>query len=129
VRASPFARGPHALAIILALAGCAATRVEVENESADAGPRPPIVLVHRFGATVSEVTENQGMFQQTFDATQGTTQDERSAEIARQVSERLADELVARINDLGLSARRASPGESVPRDALEEGQRNNKASE
>jgi hypothetical protein len=107
-----------ALAIAVALAGCASTRVEVEDESADAGPRPPVVLVHRFGSNVDEVTENQGMFQQAFDASQSTTADERSAAIARDVSERLADQLVARINDLGLSARRAVRGDEIPRDAL-----------
>jgi hypothetical protein len=108
----------YALAIAVALVGCASTRVEVQDESADAGPRPPVVLVHRFGWNVDEVTENQGMFQQAFDARQSTSADERSAAIARDVSERLADQLVGRINDLGLSARRAVRGEDVPRDAL-----------
>src|SRR5258705_454829 len=36
----------------------------------------------------------------------------------RDLSERMPDELVKRIGEMGLSARRAVPGEEVPRDAV-----------
>ena len=88
------------------------------KESAYAGARPPVVLVHRFGWNVDEVTANQGLFQRSFDATQSTTSDERSAAIARDASEQIADQLVTKINSLGLYARRALPGDVVPRDGL-----------
>ena len=104
--------------LAILLTACASTRVEVENEAADVGGRPPVVLVQRFGWNVDEVTENQGFIQQTIDASQSTTANQRSAEIARQVSERLADELVGWISSFGLDARRWRPGDDVPRDGL-----------
>jgi hypothetical protein len=117
-RMSPLRTLVGTFALALAVAGCATTRVEVENEAADVGGRPPIVLVQRFGWTVGEVTENQGFVQQRIDATESTTADQRSADIAREVSERLADELVSRIRSLGLDARRARGGDDVPLNGL-----------
>ena len=107
-----------ALSVAMLLSGCATTSVEVERESAVRVPQPSVVLVHRFGANLSEVTENQSVFQQGFDATQSTTTSERDAGIASGVSERMADELVARIAKMGLAARRADAGTDVPSDAL-----------
>jgi hypothetical protein len=102
----------------IALVGCAATTVQVEGENAAQLPRPSVVLVHRFAVNASEVTENQGFFQQTIDSAEGETASEKSAQIARDVSESLADALVQQINSLGIPARRAGAGESGPDDAV-----------
>jgi hypothetical protein len=104
--------------VALALAGCAATTVQVEGESADKLPRPSVVLVHRFAVNASEVTENQGFFQKAIDSAEGETSDEKTAQIARDVSESLADALVQQINSLGITARRTGAGESGPEDSV-----------
>lgn len=114
MRSYEWTRSALATTLAIALMGCASTTVQVEDEATRVGGRPPVVLVHRFGWTLDEVTQNQGAFQQVIDATQSTTMDERSAAIARDVSERLADELVGDLQAMGLDARRARPGDDVP---------------
>jgi hypothetical protein len=107
------------LGIMVALAGCAQTTVRPEQETSAIGLRPPeIVLVYRFGVNASEVTENQGIFQQAINATDSTTQGERANAIAEQVSNRLADQLVTGINGLGMAATRATRDTYVPPGAL-----------
>ena len=102
----------------VALSGCAQTTVQVERDTATAGRRPAIVLVRRFAVTASEVTANQGILQSIRDAADGTSVGARDAAIAAEVSERVADDLVARIGALGLPARRAGTQEPVPADAV-----------
>lgn len=110
--------GVGMLVAAVALAGCASTTVDVERESSVQLPPPSVILVNRFAVSADEVTENQGFFQQTIDAAQGVTPSERERQIALDVAERLADVLVERIDQLGLPARRAAPGEEGPRDAV-----------
>lgn len=52
------------------------------------------------------------------DAADNTTQDQRTRQIAQQVSERLADKLVEGITSLGLAGRRSSRDTDVPATAL-----------
>ena len=95
--------------LLAALAGCAQTTVQPVREALDVTmPRPQTVLVYKFAVNMAEVQENQGIFQKAINAAESTTQDEQTREIARDVSNRLADELVVRITELGLPAQRAT---------------------
>jgi hypothetical protein len=105
--------------VMLVVAGWAQTTVQPERETLNlTTPRPRTVLVYKFAVNMAEVQANQGPFQQAIDAAESTTQDERARETAQAVSNRLADELVAQINDFGLSAQRASYERHVPPDAV-----------
>ena len=101
------------------LAGCAQTTVQPVQETFSTNlPPPAVVLVYQFSANLNEVTANQGLFQKAIDAAESTSQDAQSADIAHQVADRLADEMVQRINSLGLPAQRATPETIVPANAL-----------
>ena len=104
---------------ILVIAGCARSTVKEKYESAATGASPPgIVLVYKFAVSLQDVTENQAIFHKAIDAVQGTTRGQRAQEIAEGVADRMADELVKRIDDLGLPARRAMADTPVPASAL-----------
>ena len=105
--------------LLAALAGCAQTTVQPVREALDVTmPRPQTVLVYKFAVNMAEVQENQGIFQKAINAAESTTQDEQTREIAQDVWNRLADELVVRITGLGLPAQRASRDTYVPSDAV-----------
>ncbi len=104
--------------VSLLAAGCAKTTVQPLSEAYAIRPRPRVVLVYKFAVNPRDVTENQSLFQRGVNAVGSTTEDERTAEIGRQVAERLAEDLVAKINDLGLPAQLATPGIRVPPDAV-----------
>ncbi|HLK12117.1 MAG TPA: DUF4410 domain-containing protein [Candidatus Binatia bacterium] len=104
---------------LCSLLGCAQTTIRAEEETARTNlPPPGIVLVYPFGVNLNEVVENQAIFQKVIDASQGTTQTERSEQIAHAVADRMADELVARITDMGLPAQRATRDIYIPPNAL-----------
>lgn len=100
------------------LSGCAQTTVQVERETTMGGRRPAVVLVQRFAVSASEVSANRGILQSIRNVAEGTSQDARAAAIAAEVSERVADDLVARIAACGLPARRALAQEPTPLDAV-----------
>lgn len=102
----------------LVAAGCAKTTVQPLRESYAIRPRPRVVLVYKFAVDARDVTENQSLFAKGVNAVGSPAEDERTAEIGRQVAERLAQDLVAKINDLGLPAQVAPPGTRVPPDAV-----------
>ncbi|MBI1813937.1 MAG: DUF4410 domain-containing protein [Deltaproteobacteria bacterium] len=115
-------RGQQALGtigIVVALAGCATTNVTpIQETFATNLPPPGIVLVYKFAVNLNEVSANQGLFQKAYDAAESTNKTEQNEEIAQQVSDRLADELVKQITELGLPAHRADQNTSVPSNAL-----------
>ncbi len=106
-------------AILAALYGCATSTVQPEQESymANLSP-PPIVLVHKLGVNLNEVTATQGLFGKAVNAVENTTQDAKTQQLAAEVAEDFADELVKQINDLGLPAQRATRDTPVPPNAL-----------
>ncbi len=105
--------------LVFGVAGCARTTMKQQYETSSTGAPPPgIVLVYKFGVNLEEVTQNQALFQKVVDAAESTTRDQRTAEIAQQVAERMADELVRQINELRLPAQRATTDTHVPPDAL-----------
>ena len=114
--------GARALVGVLSLVvtvGCAKTTVQPQSQAFAIGlPPPSVVLVYRFAVNQNDITENQSLFQKAINAAGSTTQDERSAEIGRQVAQTLADDLVAKIKELGLRAQGATRDTYIPPDAV-----------
>jgi len=107
------------LIVMVALAGCARTTVQPEQETYLTNlPPPSVVLVHKFGVNLNEVTTTQGLYGKAVDAIDQETTGEAAAQLGQEVSNSLADELVAQINGLGLPAQRATPGTFIPQNAL-----------
>jgi hypothetical protein len=107
------------LIITIALAGCAQTTVQPEQETAMANlPAPLVVLVHKFGVNLNEVTETQGLYGRAIDAIERETMTQETKQLAQDVSNSLADELVKQINSMGLPAQRAGQDADVPPNAL-----------
>jgi hypothetical protein len=111
--------GVAASATMVVLFGCAQNTVQPEQETYMANLQPPaVVLVHRLSVNLKEVTDNQGLFGKAVDAVEHTTQDAKTEQLAVEVGDDFANELVKQINDLGLSAQRAAADTYVPPDAL-----------
>jgi hypothetical protein len=89
------------------LAGCAQTLVQPQSQTTMRLPKPGRVLVYDFAVTPDEVHVDQGVLHQVADAASGTTISARDAALAHQVADRFADELVGRIQALGMPAMRA----------------------
>jgi Domain of unknown function (DUF4410) len=105
--------------VAVALAGCAQTTVQPEQETSMANlPAPSIVLVHKFSVNMNEVTDTQGLYGRALDAVDQETTSQATAQLAQEVSSSLADELVKQINGLGLPAQRATGETYVPANAL-----------
>lgn len=100
------------------LAGCAKSTVRSEQETYMQLPPPSVVLVHRFGVNMQEVTANQGLFGKAVNAVDSTTNTEDKLELAHEVADGIADELVKQINSLGLPAQRATRDTYVPPNAV-----------
>jgi hypothetical protein len=111
--------GIAGLFIAITMAGCASTTVTPQQETfATNLPAPPIVLVYRFAVNMNEVTANQGLFQKAINAAESTTVAQQDTEVAREVADAFADEMVTKIIALGLPAQRATPATYVPQNAL-----------
>ena len=108
-----------ALIVVAALAGCAQTTVQPEQETYMTNlPPPSVVLVHKFGVNLNEVTTTQGFYGRAVSAIDQESTGQEAQQLAQGVSNSLADELVKRINALGLPAQRASQEPYVPQNAL-----------
>jgi len=96
------------LAVVSFAAGCSRTGVKAGMEASSAGlARPARVLVYDFAVSAKDVSENQGLFGRIAHAASDTTQDERELQIGREVADRMAQDLVAGIREMGLPAERA----------------------
>ncbi len=116
-------KSAHAAAILLlmaSVAGCAQTVVQPKYEQRAAGlvTRPSQVLVYDFAITAADVSENQGFFAAVRNSLSDTTENERELAIAEEVQNRMSEDLVAGIRDLGLPARRAAHGSVLPSGAI-----------
>lgn len=101
------------------VAGCASTVVKPEYESAKSRlQRPSQIFVYNFAVTREQVKENQGPLQSTVNDFQGQTTFEHEGEIAEEVQTVAADELVERIQNLGLPAKRVSGTTPLPKGSL-----------
>src|SRR5262245_59330408 len=110
-----------AICLVVSWCGCAKTIVQPKYEQRTAAPvlRPGRVIVYEFSVTAAEVTENQGFFMGLYNsALSDTTENERERAIGRDVRDRMSEELVAGIRDLGLPAQRVTRGTPLPPDAI-----------
>ncbi len=108
------------LLLTVSVGGCAQTVVQPKYEQRTAGPivRPSQVLVYDFTITAADVSENQGFFATVRNSLSDTTENDRELAIARQVQNRMLEDLIAGIRDLGLPAQRAAQGAALPTDAV-----------
>jgi Domain of unknown function (DUF4410) len=107
------------LAMVVALAGCAQTYVRPEQETAMSNlPPPSVVLVHKFGANLSEVSATQGLYGKAVDAVEHESTSQEEADLAQDVSNSVTDELVKKIAAMGLTAQRATHDTYVPADVV-----------
>jgi hypothetical protein len=104
------------LLLTASIEGCAQTVVQPKYEQRSAGPvaRPSQVLVYDFAVTAADVSENQGFFAAVRNSLSDTSEHAREMTIAREVQNRMSEELVAKIRDLGLPAQRAARGSGLP---------------
>ena len=108
-----------ALLSITMIAGCASTVVKSQYESAPLRlQRPSQIYVYNFAVTRQEVKENQGPLQGTVNEFKGETTFENEGKIAEEVQTVAADELVERIQNLGLPAQRVSATTPLPKGSL-----------
>lgn len=113
-------RGAATFLLAASVGGCSQTVVQPQYEQRAAGPvvRPSQVLVYDFAITAAGVTENQGFFAAVRNSLSDTTENDRDLAIAREVQNRMSEELVTKIRDLGLPAQRAARGSVLPTGAV-----------
>jgi hypothetical protein len=111
---------PSLLILTGLLGGCAQTTVQpqVAQWSSGSMPRPDQVIVFPFAVNPAQVTENQGILQRVVDNMGSTTTSERDQEIGQDAASALADEMVKKINALGLPAQRLQRGMQPPPNSL-----------
>jgi hypothetical protein len=111
---------PALLILTGLLGGCAQTTVQPQFDRATAGsmPRPDVVVVFNFAVNPAQVTENQGLIQGVVNNLGSTPVGEREQEIGQDAANALADEMVKKINALGLPAVRLQRGAPLPANAL-----------
>ncbi|HEV8711977.1 MAG TPA: DUF4410 domain-containing protein [Candidatus Binatia bacterium] len=110
-----------AAVLVVSLCGCAKTVVQPKYEqraAAEPSPRPGRVFVYDFAVTAAEVSENRGPLVSLVNALGDKTENERELAIAQEVQNRMAEDLVAGIQELGLPAQRAPRGTPLPPDGL-----------
>lgn len=97
-----------ATAVAALAASCASTSVRPAFEASAANlSKPKRILVYDFAISTKDVTENQSLFKQAANSFDSTTQTQREFEIAKQVRDRMSEDLVAGILELGIPAQRA----------------------
>jgi hypothetical protein len=102
------------LALIVAVTGCAATKVKPVGVYSGQGalPKPDRILVYDFAVSPDEVSLNSGPLARLRALISDRDQTEAELEVGREVATALAEELVERIRALGLPAERASGAQS-----------------
>src|SRR5574337_459577 len=114
-------RVPQAVALLATViaVGCASTVVKSQYESATVRlQRPSQIFVYNFAVTRQQVKENQGLLQGAVNEFKGETTFENEGNIAEEVQTVAADELVERIQNLGLPAKKVSGTTPMPKGAL-----------
>lgn len=106
--------------LTIGVGGCAQTVVQPKFEQRMAGPvvRPSQILVYDFAVTSAGVSENQGLFATVGNSLRNTTKNDRELAIAQAVQNRMVEDLVAGIRNLGLPAQRVARGTALPPDAV-----------
>ena len=96
-----------ALVGAIAVAGCAPTEVQSTFQRQGALPRPARVLVYDFAVTPEEVQLDRGLSAELVEMAKGSSRTEQEIQLGHQAARALTDELVKRINAMGLPAQRA----------------------
>jgi hypothetical protein len=121
---SAIARRRHAAAVALCalFAGCGPTQSRTELETSAVGlPKPEVVYVYNFAVDPSEVKLDPGgplsrrLHMMSGDA---QPQEEKVLALGRMVSNRIAADLVEKINAMGLTAQRGEPDSVLPANAI-----------
>jgi len=99
--------GVAALAAAFLVTACAPTSVQSIFQREGAAPRPERVLVYDFSVTPDEVQLDRGLSAELEQMAKGTPRTEQELQIGRKAARALSDELVERINAMGLPAQRA----------------------
>ena len=94
-------------ACALAITGCAPTSVQTTYQRDVRLQRPERILVYDFTGKADEVHLDRGIGAQLEQMTSSATQTEQEIAIGRAAARTLSQELVQRLNDLGLPAERA----------------------
>jgi hypothetical protein len=92
------------LFLTVGIGGCAQTVVQPKYEQQITGPvvRPSQVLVYDFAISDADVRENQGFFAAVGNSLSDTTKNDRELAITHRVQNRMVEDLIAGIRDLGL---------------------------
>jgi hypothetical protein len=110
------ARASAALALAVAL-GCATTEVTSQSASYERAPRPDRILVHAFATTPDEVRLDHSVTATAAWKMHGVPEAAERREVARAVSDALADQLVKKLSALGFATQR-SDGIPAPDDGV-----------
>jgi len=92
---------------VLALAACAPTQVQSTYQRQGPLPRPNQVLVYDFAVTPQDVQLDRGLSAELIQMAQGSPRSEQEIQLGRKAARALSDELVKKINAMGLPARHA----------------------
>lgn len=113
-------KGLAALVLVtIMMSGCAATVVTPQYESHKLRLyRPSRVLIYDFAVTRDQVKENRGFLQGTVNDFEGKTTYEHEGELADEVRQVAAEELVKGIQNLGLPAERVAADTPLPSGAV-----------
>jgi Domain of unknown function (DUF4410) len=105
--------------VTIMMSGCAATVVTPQYESHKLRLyRPSRVLIYDFAVTRDQVKENRGFLQGTVNDFEGKTAYEHEGELADEVRQVAAEELVKGIQNLGLPAERVAADTPLPSGAV-----------
>ena len=105
-----------ALAMVIGSAACAPTKVRPVTSygGADPLPRPDRVLVYDFAVEPEQVSLNRGLFARLGRQVSSASTTDDELKVAREVASGFSDELVARIQKLGMPAERATADQVAP---------------
>src|SRR5262245_6458992 len=102
-------------ALALAL-GCATTVIEDQSPSAARAPKPERVLVRTFATSADDVWLDHSLTVEAAWKLQGISESTERTDVAKAVANALADNLVKKIQELGLPAERAT--DMLPADGV-----------
>jgi uncharacterized protein DUF4410 len=106
-----FSRAVLSVIAVFVVAGCASTNVTQQTPMSSPGlARPNTIWVYNFVANSSDMPTNSSIFNQVSAPSTAPTQ--QQIDEGRQLGAQIAQQLVADINGMGLSAVQAGPGSS-----------------
>jgi hypothetical protein len=105
--------------VAIVMSGCAETVVKPHYENYRLRlHKPSRVLVYDFAVTREQVTENRGFLQSAVNDFEGTTTYAHEGDIAEEVRQVAAEDMVKGIQNLGMPAERVAVGTPLPSGAV-----------